>query len=49
MQESLVEVSPSTLMRLKVLHTTSFSAARIIAGEMAQSVVKKHSIVPIVG
>ena len=49
MQESLVEVSPSTLMRLKLTWTVSSRAVRIISGEMAQSVVRKQSMVPILG
>ncbi len=48
-QVSLVEVSPSTLMRLKLTRTVSSRAALIMAGEMAQSVVMKQSMVPMLG
>ena len=44
-----MEVSPSTLIRLKLTFTVSSRAVLIISGEMAQSVVKKHNIVPILG
>ncbi len=46
---SLVEVSPSTLMRLKLTLTVSSRAVLIISGEMAQSVVRKQSMVPMLG
>ena len=46
---SLVEVSPSTLMRLKLTRTVSSRADLIISGEMAQSVVRKQSMVPMLG
>ena len=46
---SLVEVSPSTVTRLKVRFTLNNSALRIISLLTAQSVVMKHSIVPIFG
>ena len=44
-----MEVSPSTLMRLKLTFTVSSRAVLIISGEMAQSVVRKHSMVPMLG
>ena len=45
----MVEVSPSTLMRLKLTLTVSSRAVLIISGEMAQSVVRKQSMVPMLG
>ena len=46
---SLVEVSPSTVTRLKVRGTTSRRASESISRVMAQSVVTKHSMVPMLG
>ena len=48
-QVSLVEVSPSTVTRLKVLPATSRRASSSISGVMAQSVVMKASMVPMFG
>ncbi len=48
-QVSLVEVSPSTVTRLKVLPATSRRASSSISWVMAQSVVIKHSMVPMLG
>ncbi len=48
-QVSLVEVSPSTDTRLKVTLVTSYSASWSTSGEMAQSVVRKQSMVPMLG
>ena len=49
MQQSLVEVSPSTLTMLKVSSTTRLRADWSIAGEIFTSVVKKESIVAMFG
>ena len=46
---SLVEVSPSTVTRLKVRATTSWRASLSISWVMAQSVVTKASMVPMLG
>ncbi len=46
---SLVEVSPSTVTRLKVRLTTLRRASSSISWVMAQSVVRKHSMVPMLG
>ena len=46
---SLVEVSPSTVTRLKVRGTISWRASESSSGVMAQSVVMKHSMVPMLG
>ena len=46
---SLVEVSPSTVTRLKVRATTSRRASSSISWVMAQSVVMKQSMVPMLG
>ena len=46
---SLVEVSPSTVTRLKVRATTSCRASSSISWVMAQSVVMKQSMVPMLG
>ena len=46
---SLVEVSPSTVTRLKVRGTISWRASESISWVMAQSVVMKHSMVPMLG
>ena len=48
-QVSLVEVSPSTVMRLKVLVTTWRSMSWRTAPSMAQSVVMPQSMVPMLG
>ena len=48
-QVSLVEVSPSTVTRLKVLADTSRRAFSSIPWVMAQSVVMKQSMVPMLG
>ena len=44
-----MEVSPSTVTRLKVRGTTSWRASLSISWVMAQSVVMKQSIVPMLG
>ena len=49
MQLSLVEVSPSTLIRLKLWSPTEVRAFCSRAGEIAQSVVRKQSMVPMLG
>ena len=49
MHESLVEVSPSTLMRLKLLLAVASRAFFSIGAAMAQSVVRKQSMVPMLG
>ena len=46
---SLVEVSPSTLMRLKLVCTSAESAFCSICGEMAASVVTNTSMVAMLG
>ena len=46
---SLVEVSPSTVTRLYVLRTFSCSASVSISCVIAQSVVRKDSMVPMFG
>ena len=46
---SLVEVSPSTVTRLNVRGTISWRASWSTSWAMAQSVVMKHSMVPILG
>ena len=46
---SLVEVSPSTVTRLKVRATTSWRASESISWVMAQSQVRKASMVPMLG
>ena len=46
---SLVEVSPSTVTRLKVRGTISWRASFNISWEIAQSLVTKQSMVPMLG
>ena len=48
-QVSLVEVSPSTLIMLKVESTVALSAFCSISGAMAQSVVMNTSMVAMFG